>query len=124
MADFRRLIVDIELPEGLSPRDAFRVMADGAIPGDDDSGHVSTADGVVSWRSRAPGDGVELDRRQREAAAELLMAFDLPQPMTEAAITMLEAATVLPGMKMGSLGGRRAHLERAREIIDGMLSEG
>lgn len=124
MSDFRKLIVDVELPQGMSPRDAFRVMAEGAIPGDDDSGHVSTADGVVSWRSRSPGDGVDLDRRQREAAAELLMAFDLPQPMSEAAITMLEAAMVLPGMRMGSLGGRRAHLERARALIDEMLSEG
>lgn len=124
MSDFNRLIVDVEIPRGTSLRDAFRIMAGGAIAGDDESGHVASEDGVVSWRSRAPGAGVPLDVRQREAAAELLMAFDLPQPMTEAATTMLEAATVMPGLRAGSLGGRRTHLERARALIDEMLAEG
>lgn len=84
--------------------------------------------GRISWRLRQPGDGVEIDRRQRLAAAALLMGFDLPQEMMAASVTMLEAADVCPGMTTGDLApmgpqGRRQALKMARSLIDEMLDE-
>lgn len=72
-----------------------------------------------------------LDRRARIAAANLLMAVDLPYPMPEYARMMTAAAKVCPGIKTADLPsvtsgpgvGRRAALTRARALIDEMLAE-
>ncbi len=71
---------------------------------------------------------IEIDRRQRVVAALMLVAIDLPQPMGEFAILMLEASKVCPGIKADELPnmdsrGRRRCLARARDLIDEMLAE-
>ena len=73
-------------------------------------------------------DALTLDRRQQLAAAQLLMAFDLPAPMAAASRQMIEAARVCPGLTMGELpnlgpGSRRACLAAARDLIDELIDE-
>lgn len=67
-----------------------------------------------------------LDRRQRVAAAVLLSAIDLPHPVEEVARLALAAADVCPGINVveAMFGqGRKACLERARDLIEEMLAE-
>lgn len=67
-----------------------------------------------------------LDRRQRLAATILMTAVDLPQPLPEFAKLMMQAARLTPGVtaQEGMVGyGRMAALERARDLINEMLSE-
>lgn len=66
-----------------------------------------------------------LDRRQRLAAAALLMAFDLPAPFAAAGEQMAEAAEVCPGLTLDEvpLGDRAAALLRAKQIIDQLVAE-
>jgi len=92
---------------------------------DEDSGHVRVNGHDIDWRIRRPGDGVKLDPRQREAAALLLLAFDLPQFLMAASQTMLEAADISPGMTMKSMGARtrKASLLAAKALIDEMLAD-
>ena len=115
-----------EVPEGASPFDVLQAIAEDEDQ--DSSGYARVAGQDLSWRLRQPGDGVEIDRRQRLAAAALLMGFDLPQEMMAASVTMLEAADVCPGMTTGDLApmgpqGRRQALKMARSLIDEMLDE-
>lgn len=72
--------------------------------------------------------GVEIDRRQRLAAAFLLLAFDLPQPLERAAQSMRDAATVCPGLTMQDIfdmgdASHLAYLTEARDLIDTMIRE-
>jgi hypothetical protein len=66
-----------------------------------------------------------LDRRQRLAAAALLMAFDLPAEMSGAGEQMREAAEVCPGLTVDEvpIGDRCAALLRAKQLIDELVAE-
>jgi hypothetical protein len=66
-----------------------------------------------------------LDRRQREAAALLLSAIDLPANLTAWALQIKQAARVCPGVTINQvqIGNRRGCLIQARGLIDEMLSE-
>lgn len=71
---------------------------------------------------------IEIDRRQRLVAALMVMGFDLPQPMREAAQAMQLAGKLCPGLKadeipMQGSRNRRLALKRARDLIDEMLEE-
>jgi len=122
-----RRTVTYELPVG-SDVDQAAVLRAIADDHDDDSGTVEVDGFRVRWDSHDLADGVELDRRQRLAAALLIMGFDLPQEMAKAARTMMEAARVCPGLHtgdIGTMGGqtRRSALSRAQGIIGEMLAE-
>lgn len=118
-----RITISIEVPEGASLPDILESIALDAE--DDDAGYAHTSYGDAAWRIKRPQDGVELDPRQREAAALILCAFDLPQNMLAAAQTMLEACDVNPGMKMPHLtpNNRQHCLKAARALLDEMLVE-
>lgn len=67
-----------------------------------------------------------LDPRQRLAAALLMSAVDLPQPVVEFSKLCLIASKLSPGcsVKDIQLGqGRRVGLLRARQLIDELLAE-
>ncbi len=105
------------------------VIAKVADLGDDgDSGYVQV-DGIdISWDMIKQGEAVVIDRRQRLAAAALLLAFDLPQNLRAAGKSMLEAAHICPGMTTGDLEamgsqGKASHLRAARDLIEEMLRE-
>lgn len=85
-----------------------------------------------SWELTQEGQGIEIDRRARLAAANLMVAFDLPQSATYAAQQMIMAARLCPGMTTNELGNmqgsmnnhnKRSVLEKARTLIDEMLRE-
>ena len=50
------------------------------------------------------GDGVKIDPRLTMAAANLMMAFDMPQPAEQAMAQMLYAVLLHPGMTTGDMG--------------------
>lgn len=54
----------------------------------------------------AAGDGIDIDPRLTMAAANLLMAFDLPQPAEKAMQQMLYASMLHPGLTTGDIGLR------------------
>lgn len=94
----------------------------------DDFGTIEGEIANIDWRIEEVHHGAEIDRRQRVAAANLLMGFDLPQPVEAFAASMLEAALICPGLTTGELpdaskGARRLALQNARRIIDEMLAE-
>jgi hypothetical protein len=68
---------------------------------------------------------VSVDPRQKEAAALLLSAIDLPAPAAQVAQIWLVAAAVCPGLKANQamLGDRAGQLRRARDLIDQLLTE-
>ena len=85
-----------------------------------------------SWDLREEGSGVEIDRRALVAAANLMVAFDLPQPANEAAQQMLAAARLCPGLTTNEIGNmqgsmnqhnKRSVLEKAQALIAEMLLE-
>lgn len=84
------------------------------------------------WELREEGPGVEIDRRALVAAANLMVAFDLPQPASEAAQQMLTAARLCPGLTTNEIGNmqgsmnlhnKRSVLEKAQALIAEMLLE-
>lgn len=50
------------------------------------------------------GDGIAVDPRLTLAAANLMMAFDLPQPAEESLAQMLRACLLHPGMTTADMG--------------------
>lgn len=71
---------------------------------------------------------IEIDRRQQVVAALMVMGFDLPQPLEEAAKAMQLAADLCPGLTgdeipMRGARNRRLVLLRARTLIDEMLED-
>lgn len=66
-----------------------------------------------------------IDPRQREAAAYLLSAIDLPAPISVWARQATQAASVCPGFKadQAAINSRRVSLERAQAIITQLLKE-
>jgi len=126
MSDERRIILNIDLPAGTSLPVALNAISFDMEDNDEDSGYVRTEGGDVSWRIRSPGDGVALDPRQREAAALLVTAFDMPVEAISACTTCLEAADIMPGMMATGFRAdqRRHNLTEAKRLIDAMLSEG
>lgn len=126
MSEERRIILNIDLPRNTSLPVALGAISFEMEDNDEDSGYADTEGGSVSWRVRSPGDGVPLDPRQREAAALLIMGFDLPADAISACINGLEAADVMPGMRFTGFRQeqRRINLLEAKRLIDEMLSEG
>lgn len=121
----KRMKLSFEIPENEDPMMVLSVISQEEH---DDMGHVELGGEFLSWHLTSEGEGIDLDRRQRLAAAMLIMAFDLPQPMTEAAKTMMEAAALCPGLTTGEIGTmgksqRLSHLNRARDLIDEMIAE-
>lgn len=122
-----RITIEFDKPTTIGIEEAVQAIAD-AIACDEDGGWIGDGDGRIEWTIDTGGPGVEIDRRQRVAAALLMMGFDLPQEMTAAARSMLAAARLCPGLSTGELvpmnsQSRRAALQRARAIIDEMLAE-
>lgn len=72
-------------------------------------------------------DAIGLDRRNRLAAAILMIGVDLPQPAGAWAQAGMAAARLCPGVTVAEMGlgnqTRRQALERARELIDEQLAE-
>jgi hypothetical protein len=67
-----------------------------------------------------------LDRRQKLAAAILMSAVDLPQPLGDFGKLTLAAAKLCPGCGVDEIRygqGRRVALTQARSLIDEMLAE-
>ena len=82
----------------------------------------------VRWTVSDHLPPVDIDRRQRLAAAALLMAFDLPQTMAAVTGSGMEASGICPELTTGEIphlkaDGRRHILEKARTMIDEMLEE-
>lgn len=122
--DEERVILTIDLPDGTAVPTALRAIAGDIDDEREESGYARIEKGRdVQWRISRPGDGVQIDPRQREAAAALVTAFDLPQDATAWAKSMLEACLVNPGMKLTSMPNRIGGLREARRLIDEMLGE-
>lgn len=71
---------------------------------------------------------LDIDWRQRHAAALLLVAFDLPAPLHAASEAMIEAARVAYGLTVDQVNmiegaNRLANLTAARDLIDDMIEE-
>ena len=125
-----RTTMTLDMPDDLMASELANAMREisQAVDEGDDEGDVEVAGQRILWRIEIPGVGVEIDRRQRVAAAMLLMGFDLPQDAISAARTMIEASRVCPGMTTGDMApmgtqGRREALEAVRKLVDEMLSE-
>lgn len=92
-----------------------------------EAGLLSLPSGQVEWRiEEGEVSLVKIDRRQKKAAALLLMGFDLPQPMLEAANSMMIAARICPGLTTHEVmdsNTRKEKLLFARKLIDEMLGE-
>jgi len=122
-----RLVLTFDESELVDEAAVVRALA-GEMGNGDERGTMLLGDETIRWSLRRIGPGVDIDRRQRLAAANLLCAFDLPQNMLDASHSMLEAAAVCPGMTTADLPftgaeGRRPALLRAKALIDEMLSE-
>lgn len=125
-----RTTMTLDMPDDLMASELANAMREisQAVDEGDDEGDVEVAGQRILWRIEIPGVGVEIDRRQRVAAAMLLMGFDLPQDAISAARTMIEASRVCSGMTTGDMApmgaqGRREALEAVRKLVDEMLSE-
>jgi len=109
--------------------EALAVELEANYGDDQGSFRVTHPDGtLVDWEVREHRPGMPIDRRQRLVAAYMLMAFDLPAEMGAAAASMLEAASICPGLTTGELPdmgaqAKRRYLEAARDQIDVMLAE-
>ena len=102
------------------------------IADDFDMGQDSGETEAGPWELREENSGVEIDRRALVAAANLMVAFDLPQPASEAAQQMLMAARLCPGLTTNEIGNmqgsmnahnKRSVLEKAQALIAEMLLE-
>lgn len=91
-------------------------MGEGILPGD------------VRWSMRDIPAPVDLDPRQRRAAAMLLLAVGERPTLTALAASVGEADLICPGMTAADLPdmtarGRTEALRAARSLIDEMLDE-
>lgn len=82
----------------------------------------------VKWSIEEVTPGVEVDRRQLEVAALMLMGFNLPQEMGAAAASMIEAARICPGLTTAEFpamnnASRKACLMMAASLVNQMLAE-
>jgi len=69
---------------------------------------------------------IELDRRQRLAAAVLLAAVDLPQQAAGLAALWIDAGRICPGVGIDEISpgdGRLALLVKARDLVQQMIDE-
>jgi len=91
------------------------------------SGRLDLMDGI-DWSMRDVPQPVDIDMRQRRAAALLLMAVgDVPM-LTAMAGSVHQATSVCPGLTAADLPpptaeGRLQALREARDLIDAMLGE-
>ena len=91
------------------------------------SGRVDLMGGI-DWSMKDVPQPVDIDLRQRRAAALLLMAVGDSPTLAEMAGSVHEATTVCPGLLASDLPvpsteGRLAALRQARALIDEMLEE-
>jgi len=122
-----RTIIEIDTPENITLGDALQQIAQEVDEGNED-GHLRDDDRRLSWEIVDASDGVEIDRRQRLAAAALMMGFDLPQEAMAASRSMLAAARLCPGMTTGDMvpmgsQTRRHALQMAKGLIEEMQAE-
>ena len=81
---------------------------------------------TLSYDLEIPGifPEIDLDERQKKAAAIILMAIDLPAEMPAYSRSMLKASRICRNMTTNDIPQSRAEaLKRARDLIDEMLSE-
>lgn len=121
-----KMKLTFEVPADTDPYDILEQICDQVSMGEE-RGTIREGRQELDWDLSERYASVNIDQRQRLAAALLLMGFDLPQEMTMFSASMLEAAEICPGIKMGQIPietkGRRIALEKARELIDQMLGE-
>lgn len=122
-----RMRIVFDAPQEIELDEMIELIAQ-AVASERESGEIEDGSGTLRWDMQTVGGGIDIDHRQRLAAAALLMGFDLPQEMMAASRSMLEAADACPGMTtadMAPMGaqGRRQALEMARRLIDDMLLE-
>jgi len=124
-ADEEQLLIHLDVATGRHLPDVLRDVAQSIEDRDgDETGYARHEHGEdTSWRLSRPGDGAPIDPRQREAAAALLMAVDLPLDATVWVKSMFEGCLVNPGMKLTSMPSRVGGLREARRLIDEMLVE-
>jgi hypothetical protein len=127
MREDERIIISIDLPKGECLAAAVKSVARNMSEDDDmedGSGFArSEAGNQIPWRVSRPADGVAIDTRQREAAALLLTAIDLPVEAMAWCRSLMEACMINPGMTMGAMPPRLTNLEEARRLIDDMIAE-
>jgi hypothetical protein len=75
-----------------------------------------------------PSTDLVKDFRQRQAAAVLLLGYDLPVELGDHAKQMIFSSLVAPGLSTGHIpnaneNGRETALKFARDLIDEMLAE-
>lgn len=122
-------LLEFTVPEGAQPQEIIERVAVEVLDGIE-SGTMSDQhwQDDAEWRFTPNSEGASIDRRQRVAAAHLLMAFDLPRDMEEAARAMLEASRVCDGLTTRDIGdmgehNRLRHLQRAYDLIGNMIAE-
>ena len=97
-------VLAFEAPIGEHPQDIVTAISE-EVEGGEDSGFISHEGEGYSWMLTQQCEGVQLDPRQRRAAAMLLTAFDGPgQDMLAVSKTLLEATRICPGLTCGSNG--------------------
>jgi len=118
----KQVLICVNMPEDL---DAFKALSVLIPTMDDDSGSYTVGGVEVDWNLLDPQEAIDIDPRQRQAVADLLMAFDLPAELTAVSRSMLLGAIMNPGGTIQSMGpgNRRAMLEKAKGLIEEMLSE-
>jgi hypothetical protein len=122
-----RITVEFDAPKTMTPAEALERIALETVL--DEHGGTFRHDGEdIKWSMEQTGKGVDIDRRQRLAAAALMMGFDLPQELSAASRSIMAATKLCPGMTTGEMApmgaqSRRHALEMARGLIDEMLSE-
>ena len=90
-----RTILQFAVPNEKDVPDMLRRIADAIEDGDEHD---------IDGLKIAIGNGVSIDPRLTMAAANLMMAFDLPQPAEEAMTQMLYACMIHPDLTTADIG--------------------
>lgn len=127
------MLLSVQAPETADPTEAMIKVSEDIFSSQGasaESGYCllegqEAMDDDISWSLITSENLEKIDPRQKEAAAALLMAFDLPIDILSASAAMLLASSINPGAKIGSMGSsnRLDQLNRAKELIDQMLEE-
>lgn len=123
--DEERLIISVDLPKGERISAAIASIARDLSEDElEESGYArSEAGQSIGWRLSRPADGAPIDPRQREAAALLLTAIDLPVDVMLWCRSIQEACSINPGMTLSSTPPRVTSLREARRLVDAMIEE-
>lgn len=122
-----KFILEMESDGDFDPEEAIREISEQNYGDLDDEGTIELGDGIVKWRHSEVVEGVDIDRRQRQVAAMMISAFDLPQEMTKAAASWLVSAKLMPGSTMSDImpapTGRLSSMMAARDLLSTMIDE-